>query len=165
MTTTTRPTLRDIMFDPWHPDRPAEWEPVPERFREHLLATRGIFTPQQMRLWEAIMRSQWYLLPNTFYDRNGERLRARHWNNTKTDYITIRGIPAPYNSLTELIGKMRELDGEYVQDDDDREFSVMHIDAMTAERIEPITVHKAHQLIARIRARGALIYPEIHLRL
>lgn len=159
----TKPSIREIMYDPWHPDRPQEWEKVPEEYKEKLLAVRGYFSPKQKRLWEAIMSSQWYLLPNTFYDRNGDRLRAKRHDNTKTDYITIKGIPAPYNSLTELIGKMRELDGTYVEGDDEREFSVMNIDAMTAARIEPITRQKAHQLISEIRARGIPIYPEIRI--
>lgn len=158
-----QPNYREIMNDPWHPDRPSEWEPVPEVYREKLIAVKGYFSPQQMKLWEAIMRSQWFLLPNTFFDRNGDRLRAKHYDNTKKPYITIQGVPAPYNSLTELVGKMRELDGEYVTEDDTRSFSVMNIDAMVAERIEPITRRKAYQLISEIRARGANIYPEIRI--
>lgn len=155
--------IREIMRDPWHPDRPTEWEPVPERFKPMLYTTRGYFTPEQMRLWEAIMKSQWYLLANSFYDRNGERLRAKRYDNRKHNYITVKGIPAPYHSLNELIGKMTELDGEYVEDATDRSFSVMNIDAMMASRIEVLTRTQAHRLIKAIRARGADIYPEIRI--
>lgn len=157
-------TQRIDPYDLFNPDLPDVWEPVPEEYKPLLIVRGNIASKTQERMINAIVASRWYFLKNDFTDSYGNRVRCKHCNRIH-DYVTMRCVDAPFNSLTEVIGIIRRGDGEYVDASNNdffpEEYKSLEIDAQTMGMIEPISVRRAYDHIRMIRQRGERIYPHI----
>lgn len=125
-------------------DRPSEWEDLPDELLEYLKPdSSGILTKIQKEILDRVLSHQW------FFVRNELGANSR-WG--KRTYLTLGGIELPFNGLTNLILVIQSYDAQTQE---------ALISAMRPGTIEPISERRAKKNIARIQAKGYIIYPSL----
>lgn len=124
-------------------DRPSEWGEISDEAIEFLKTDDGILSSIQREVLDRIVANQWFLVRN--------ELKAGSPYGVQT-YLTLGGIELPFNGITNLVLVLQSYD---------METQAQLISAMKPGTIEPITEERARKNIARIQAKGYLIYPSL----
>lgn len=127
-------------------DRPAEWGELPEGIEEFMRSEDGIISRMQKDVLDKIVANQWFFVRNELgagsdFDRGRPLM-----------YLTLGGIELPFNGITNLVLVLQSYD---------EETRSRLISAMKPGTIEPITIERAKRNIARIQAKGYIIYPSL----
>lgn len=126
-------------------DRPSEWGELPEGIEEFLKSDNGIMSRMQKDVLDRIVSNQWFFVKNEL----GAKIKGE---STPRKYITLGGIELPFNGITNLVLVLQSYD-EVTRS--------RLISAMKPGTIDPCTKERAHRNIARIQAKGYIIYPSL----
>lgn len=124
-------------------DRPLEWPELPEDIEEFLKSDRGIMSRMQKAVMDKIVGSQWFFVRNEL---------AAPSAYGRSVYLTLGGIECPFNGMHNLILVLQSYD---------EQTRSRLISSMRPGTIEPITEERAKRNVARIQAKGYLIYPSL----